>query len=193
MLLSCLCFLLCKIHIRKHALCREAILADHNPRRKRKSQRSPREPLPSVSRAATEIRLRRVAPEGWELVEPRCARDRADDIEEVQTMIAAGEIEIARDEIHWLLQGCHDFLEAHKLLGELAYAEHDLPLARGHFGYAFRIGQQAIARAGNRRPIPYKLPRNQAFHQSGKAARPVPDPTRQTRSGRGSRPRSDIL
>jgi hypothetical protein len=144
-------------------------LADHNPRRKRKSQRSPREPRPSVSRAATEIRLRRVAPEGWELVEPRCARDRADDIEEVQTMIAAGEIEIARDEIHWLLQGCHDFLEAHKLLGELAYAEHDLPLARGHFGYAFRLGQQAIARAGNPRPVPYNLPGNQAFHESGKS------------------------
>ncbi len=144
-------------------------MAEDDPRRKRKSNRSRRESRPLVGRAATEIRLRRVVPEGWELVEPRCARDRADDIEEVQTMIAAGEIEIARDEIHWLLQGCHDYLVAHKLLGELAYAEHDLPLARGHFGYAFRLGQQAIARAGNPRPIPYKLPGNQAFHESGKA------------------------
>lgn len=144
-------------------------MADRKPRRKSKSQRSSRAHRPSVGRAATEIRLRHVAPEGWELVEPRCARDRADDMEEVQTMIAAGEIEIARDEIRWLLQGCHDSLAAHKLLGELAYAEHDLPLARGHFGYAFRLGQQAIARAGNPRPIPYKLPGNQAFHESGKA------------------------
>jgi hypothetical protein len=144
-------------------------LADRKPRRKRKLQRSARESRPLIGRAASEVRLRHVAGEGWELVAPRCARDRADDIEEVQTMIAAGEIEIARDEIRWLLQGCHDFLEAHKALGELAYAEHDLPLARGHFGYAFRIGQQAIARAGKSRPIPYKLRGNQAFHESGKA------------------------
>jgi hypothetical protein len=144
-------------------------LADRKSRRKGKSQSSARESRPSIGRAATEVRLRPVAGDGWELVEPRCARDRADDIEEVQGMIAAGETEVACDEIRWLLQGCHDFLEAHKLLGELAYAEHDLPLARGHFGYAFRIGQQAIARAGNSRPIPYKLPGNQAFHESGKA------------------------
>jgi hypothetical protein len=115
------------------------------------------------------MRIRRVGDEGWELVHPRCACDRAEDVEEVQAMIAAGEIEIARDEIRWLLEGCHDFIEAHKLLGELAYAERDLPLARGHFGYAFRIGHQAIERAGNPRPVPYRLPGNQPFHESGKA------------------------
>jgi hypothetical protein len=113
--------------------------------------------------------IRRVEDEGWKLVHPRCACDRAEDVEEVQAMIAAGEIEIARDEIRWLLEGCHDFIEAHKLLGELAYAERDLPLARGHFGYAFRIGQQAIERAGNPRPVPYRLPGNKSFHESGKA------------------------
>ena len=93
-------------------------------------------------------------------------------------MIAGGEIEIARDELQWLLQGCHDFLEAHKLLGELAYAEHDLQLARGHFGYAFRIAQQAIVRAGNPRPIPYRLPGNRAFHEAGKALAPLPNSAR---------------
>ncbi|HEV2969185.1 MAG TPA: hypothetical protein VGY55_04285 [Pirellulales bacterium] len=84
-------------------------------------------------------------------------------------MLAAGEIEIARDEVRWLLEGCHDFLEAHKLLGEIASADRDVPLARGHFGYAVRIGQQAIARAGNPRPVPYRLPANQPFHEAGKA------------------------
>jgi tetratricopeptide (TPR) repeat protein len=148
---------------------RDRILAERKPRRKSEFKRPKRESRPAVGRAAHEIRLRRVADGGWEFVHPRCARDRADDIEEVQAMIAAGEIEIARDEIRWLLQGCPDFLEAHKLLGELAYAEHDLPLARGHFGYAFRVGQQAIARADNPRPIPYLLPANRAFHESGKA------------------------
>jgi hypothetical protein len=148
---------------------RDTILADRKPRRKGRPQHSPSGPQPRIGRAAQEVRLRRVAGEGWELVEPRCARDRADDIEEVQTMIAAGETEIARDEIRFLLQGCHDFIEAHKLLGELAYVDRDMPLARGHFGYAFRIGQQAIARAGNPRPVPYRLPGNRAFHESGKA------------------------
>jgi hypothetical protein len=144
-------------------------LAERKPRRKSHSKRPPRESRPAIGRAAQEVRLRRAGEEGWELVHPRCARDRADDIEEVQAMIAGGEIEIARDEVRWLLQGCHDFIEAHKLLGELAYAEHDVPLARGHFGYAFRIGQQAVAAAGNSRPVPYRLPGNQAFHESGKA------------------------
>lgn len=115
------------------------------------------------------MRLRRVGGEGWELLHPRCARDRAEDLEEVQAMLAAGEIEIAKDEVLWLLDACHDFLEAHKLLGELAYAEGDIQLARGHFGYAFQIGQRAIAAAGNPRPVPYKLAENQPFHEAGKA------------------------
>jgi hypothetical protein len=144
-------------------------LAERKPRRKSHSKRPPRESRPAIARAAQEVRLRRAGDEGWELIHPRCARDRADDLDEVQTMIAGGEIEIARDEVRWLLQGCHDFIDAHKLLGELAYAEHDVPLARGHFGYAFRIGQQAIAGAGNPRPVPYRLPGNQAFHEAGKA------------------------
>ena len=83
-------------------------------------------------------------------------------------MLAGGESEIAQDEIRWLLNGCPDFIEAHKLLGEIAYAEHDVKLARGHFGYAFRIGQQAIARAGDPRPVPYRLAANQMFHEAGK-------------------------
>jgi hypothetical protein len=87
----------------------------------------------------------------------------------VQEMLAAGEIEIARDEIRWLLDGCSDFIEAHKLLGELAYADRDLPLARGHFGYAYRIGEKAFQAAGDPRPAPYSLPGNQAFHEAGKA------------------------
>jgi hypothetical protein len=55
------------------------------------------------------------------------------------------------------------------LLGEIAYGDHDASLARGHFGYAVRIGQQAVARAGNPRPVPYRLPANQPFHEAGKA------------------------
>lgn len=83
-------------------------------------------------------------------------------------MLAAGESEIARDELIWLLDECHDFLDAHRLLGELALSADDLPLARGHFGTAWRVGQRAIKNAGDPRPVPYSLPANQAFHESGK-------------------------
>jgi hypothetical protein len=145
----------------------DRILAERKSRRKGKSRRAPGAGRPS-GRHSQEVRVRR-ADDEWELVHPRCACDRAEDIEEVQAMLAAGETEIARDEIRWLLQGCHDFIEAHKLLGEIAYGARDLPLARGHFGYAFRIGQQAIERAGNPRPLPYSLPGNKLFLESGKA------------------------
>jgi hypothetical protein len=83
-------------------------------------------------------------------------------------MLAAGEVEIARDELLWLLEGCHEFLEAHRLLGELALADEDLPLARAHFGYAYRLGQRAIQRASAARAVPHRLPANQPFHESGK-------------------------
>jgi hypothetical protein len=142
-------------------------LADKKQNRKRPAP-SGGERQPKIGRSAQEIRLRQTR-EGWELIHPRCAIDRADDIEEVQAIVAGGEIDIARDEILWLIDSCREFIDAHKLLGELAYAEGDVKLARGHFGYAFRLGQDAIRRAGNPRPVPYSLPANQAFHESGKA------------------------
>ena len=84
-------------------------------------------------------------------------------------MIDAGESEIAVDELRWLLNGCSDCLDAHRLLGELALAEGDLPLARGHFGYAYKLGVDAYRQAGAKEPLPHRLPANQAFHESGKA------------------------
>jgi hypothetical protein len=114
------------------------------------------------------VQLRRAGDAGWELAHPRCARERDDDMAEIRAMLAAGELEIARDELIWLLDGCHAYIDAHRLLGELALADEDLPLARGHFGAAFTVGQRAIRRAGDPRPVPYALPGNQAFHESGK-------------------------
>ena len=83
-------------------------------------------------------------------------------------MIEGGEAEIARDELLWLLNGCSDCLLAHKMLGEMALADHDLRLARGHFGYAFEIGSKALDRAGAKGNLPYRLPANQAFFEAGK-------------------------
>jgi hypothetical protein len=125
------------------------------------------------SRAAQQWTLRHVGPAGWELVPPPSAAERAEDLAEVQAMLTAGEVEIARDELLWLLEGCHEFLDAHRLLGELALAEVDLSLARGHFGYAYRLGQRAIEQADASsmpisRTVPYQLSANQSFHESGK-------------------------
>ena len=106
--------------------------------------------------------------DAWELVHPRCARDREDDLEEVRKMIDAGEVEIATDECRWLLSGCSDCVEAHRILGEIALGENDLPLARGHFGYAFQLGTKALNQAGSKGPLPYRIPANQGFLEAGK-------------------------
>jgi len=118
----------------------------------------------------SEIRLRQPPGEkAWEIVLPRCARDRREDVEEVRLMLEAGEFDVARDECLWLLQGCIDCMEAHHLLGEIALGDNDFPLARGHFGYAFQLGAKAIQRAGRASPVPYRLAANRIFHESGKA------------------------
>ncbi len=126
-------------------------------------------PKAGPPRSGSAVQVRKSADgQAWEFVPPRCARDRAEDLEEVRKMIVADEIDIAIDELRWLLNGCSDFVDAHRLLGELALAEEDLPLARGHFGYAHQIGIKALANAPHDAKLPYKLPANQAFHEAGR-------------------------
>lgn len=115
------------------------------------------------------LSVRKSADKEWELVAPRCAVDRADDLEEVRKMIEADEIDVAEEELRWLLGGCSDFVDAHKTLGEIALLDHDLPLARGHFGYAYQICDKALERAGVRSGVPYRLAGNKAFFEAGKA------------------------
>ncbi|MEX2115047.1 MAG: hypothetical protein WD845_17770 [Pirellulales bacterium] len=106
--------------------------------------------------------------DAWELVPPRCARERAEDLEEVRAMVEAGELDVARDECRWLLEGCSDCLQAHRILGEIALEDQDVALARGHFGYAYRLGAAALERAGTTGPLPYRLAANQSFFESAK-------------------------
>ena len=113
------------------------------------------------------MRVRRTPEGDWELVHPRCAKQRKEDIEEVEHMIEAGEPEIARDELVWLLSECHDFIQAHRMLGDLALAQGDLPLARAHYGYAYRLGESAVRRAGKVRRLPYTRPANRDFLEAG--------------------------
>ena len=85
-------------------------------------------------------------------------------------MIEAGETEVAFDELRWLLSGCADCLDAHLLLGELAVKEkNDIPLARGHFGYAYQLGHRAWRRAGGPTPVAYSQPANRSFHEAGRS------------------------
>lgn len=125
-------------------------------------------PSPTPARHATEVTVRRRPDGTWELQHPRCAIERDDDLHEVEAMIAAGEQEIAQDELRWLLEGCSDNMAAHALLGELAMQAEDWALARGHFGYAYQIGLKAIHRAGSPAPIPFEHPANQTLFSAGK-------------------------
>jgi len=82
--------------------------------------------------------------QGFELVHPPGARQRAEDLAEVRKMLAAGEDDVAEAELRWLLEGCHELLEAHQLLGQIAFDEGHFELARGHFGRAFEMGLAAL-------------------------------------------------
>lgn len=84
-------------------------------------------------------------------------------------MLEAGEFDIARDELRWLLDGCTDFVDAHHLLGEIAFAEGDFSLARGHFGYVHRICTAAFPGEKLTGTLPAALPGNRLFFESGKA------------------------
>jgi hypothetical protein len=122
-----------------------------------------------IRRRKTALKVSRRASENvWELIHPSCALERAEDLDEVRKMLAAGECDVAIDELRWLLNGCSDCVMAHKLLGELAAADQDFRLARGHFGYAYEIGLSAMPPKGLPGRLPYRLPANQAFLESAK-------------------------
>ena len=114
------------------------------------------------------IGLRRVGSGVFELVHPRGVRERADDLAEVRVMLAAGEIDVANDELCWLLDGCREFIEAHKLLGESAQGDGDLELAQNHYGYAWQLGLDALPKRPSAVHLPYGRPANRAFLEAGK-------------------------
>ena len=83
-------------------------------------------------------------------------------------MIEAGEVEVARDELVWLLSECPDFLQGHLHLGLIALEDDDPKLARGHFGRAYELGLRAIESAGNKTPLPYAIDANKPFFEAAK-------------------------
>jgi len=128
---------------------------------KRKPQRRREQSSSGLSvRRATDGR-------SWVFVHPRSARDRAEDLEEVDLMIESGENDVALDELRWLLSDCPEFIAAHVKIGELARAMGDLPLARGHYGAGYQLGLQTLRRAKMPKPLLYSQLANQPFFHAG--------------------------
>ncbi|MSR56299.1 MAG: tetratricopeptide repeat protein [Planctomycetaceae bacterium] len=113
------------------------------------------------------LRIRRLDANRYALLIPITALDRQEDIDEVKVMIAAGELDIARDELLYLVSDCRGFLEAHNLLGELALEEHNVSLAQGHFGFAYEIGVDSLP-PGFRGRLPANKEYNGAFFLAGR-------------------------
>lgn len=127
-----------------------------------------RKKKPQKRRSSNEIQVRRAADgKSYELLPPSSVRERKEDMEEVHSMLAAGETEIAVDELRWLVGGCHELLEAHYLLGKIAVEEGNHDLARAHLGYAYQLGLDAIPKRGLGHPLPHANPANQAFFEAG--------------------------
>jgi hypothetical protein len=99
---------------------------------------------------------------------PHCARDQVEDLEEVRLMIDSGELDVALDELRWLLSDCAENIGSHVLLGELAAEMGDFPLARGHYGAGYQLGLQTLRRAKMPKPLLYAQPANQTFFEAGR-------------------------
>lgn len=128
---------------------------------KRKPQRRPQKPSNGLTlRLSTDGR-------SWVFVHPRGALERAEDLEEVPLMIESGEMDVALDELRWLLSDCPEFMAAHVLLGEVARASNDLPLARAHYGAGYQLGLQALRRAKMPKRLLYSQLANQPFFEAG--------------------------
>lgn len=96
---------------------------------------------------------------------PECALDRDMDMAEVLEIRAAGEFEIARDELLYLVADCRGFLEAYIQLAELALEDEDIVLAKGHFAFAYENGLDRL-------PLNFRgqLPCNEGYNSHFYAA-----------------------
>lgn len=131
------------------------------------AKRKPQRRRPNSSSKGVSVR-RTADGRSWALVHPREARDRAEDLEEVAAMIEAGELDVALDELRWLLSDCSEFIAAHVLLGNLAKEMGDTPLARGHYGAGYQMGLQALRREKMPKPLLFSQPANQPFFEAGR-------------------------
>jgi hypothetical protein len=120
-------------------------------------------------------RLRRMGKSDcYEFELPRSVMDRKDDMDDVREMVKHNEIDIAIDELRWLLSDCHEMMEAHALLGILASefddpTPDDVELAIAHLECALDIGRAALNNRRLQAPLLYDRPTNLPFFQAGLA------------------------
>lgn len=122
--------------------------------------------MPVTRDCAVKVKLQKSGV--WTFVQPRCVRERELDLEDVEAMLDAEEVEIARDELRWLLEGCPDNIAIHYWLGDLAMREQDVKLARGHYGYAYEIGHRALRREHFPTPLPVDREENEIWYAAAK-------------------------
>jgi hypothetical protein len=112
------------------------------------------------------LSIRRLTGDEFELVHPRCVREREPDYAEGIELLDAGDPESARDALRFALQGCGDNLWVHVALGKIALFEFNDPtLARGHFGYAFELVERALPREFGGR-LPKQRPANRPLYDA---------------------------
>ncbi|MDB5387877.1 MAG: hypothetical protein JWM11_3523 [Planctomycetaceae bacterium] len=113
------------------------------------------------------LELKALGNNRFEFQAPECALDRDLDLQEAQEMRLASEGEIARDELLYLVADCRGFLEAYLQLAELALEEEDIGLAKGHFGFAYETGLEALP-PHFRGLLPVKEGYNRHFFAAGR-------------------------
>ena len=100
------------------------------------------------------------------LVHPKCIREMELDYEEGIELRRAGDPEAARDALRYALQGCGDNIWVHVALGLIALEDFKDPtLARGHFGYAYELAENAMPRDFNGR-LPHEHPSNRPLYDA---------------------------
>jgi len=121
---------------------------------------------PAPPRRAGGLHLRRVNGNDFELTHPSCVAEMELDYEEGLELREAGDPEAARDALRYALQGCGDNIWVHVALGRIALEDFNDPgLARGHYGYAFELGQRALP-AGFGGRMPRDRPANRPFFEA---------------------------
>jgi len=117
--------------------------------------------------------LRRMGkPNCYEFDLPRSVMDRKDDMDDVRGMVKHDEIDVAIDELRWLLSDCPQLMEAHALLGILASefddpTPDDVELALAHLECALDIGRTALNFRRLQAPLLCDRPTNRPFFQAG--------------------------
>ena len=119
-----------------------------------------------TQRSPSSLGLYRLERGDFELVHPRKVEETREDYEEGMALWKEGDPESARDALRYALSACHANLWIHVALGQIALAEfRDPTLARGHFGYAFELGERAIPRDFTGRLAPER-PANRPFYEA---------------------------